>query len=826
MQRKVTHFSAIRNYFTDFYTFLHSSSSSKLASRASWTGITTPSMHRTQHSYRLRQQEVFRIFAGKSPPILRLLITDILPTQLKIAFALAAATAWLPCAHAATSSSEVADTLMQLPDVSVTAIKSESFRNPTLATTSLNHSEIERLNIVNIKQVSEIAPNFYMPQYGSRMTSSVYVRGLGTRIDQPVIGLNIDNVPIINKDNFDFDLSDIQRIEVLRGPQNILYGRNTMGGLINIHTLSPFGFEGVRLMAEYGSQNSFKASAGIYKRLSSPLGMALNVYTTGTDGFFRNAINNSRVGRERLWSVRWKTAWRPASGWIAENAAAISHSTQNGYPYQSVSSGQIAYNDTCFYKRLTVTDGITAHGRIGNVDVSAIGSFQYINDNMTLDQDFLPLDYFTLTQKRHEWAFTIDLVAKGNAGKHYKWLAGAFGFIKRTDMTAPVTFHDYGLAQLIEKNANDINPDYPIRWDSRSLLLGSDFVMPSKGASIYHNSTLSLNRFNINLGLRLDIENTAIQYHSHSSSTLTVWNNTVTPPEPFSKRNIDIDDHGNLNKTFSQFLPKISVSYRLPSDMGNIYASATKGYKAGGYNTQMFSDVLQQRIMGKLGLIERYSVDEIISYAPEKTWNFELGTHLLMLNGRLSVDAALFWIECSNQQLTMFPEGSITGRVMANAGRSRSRGAEISARWQLPEGFTLQASYGHTDAVFTDFTNGRQNFAGKHVPYAPINTMFAGVAYCHNFRSGIIDRISADLNLRGVGRIYWNEENSLHQPFYTLLDASVRADRGPISAELWAYNLTDKQYSTFYFVSIGNAFLQRGNGFSFGATLRYAFTWH
>ena len=138
------------------------------------------------------------------------------------------------------------DSLISLPQVSVTAIKGGVLANHDEAITVVNHAEIERDNLVNIKQVSEMAPNFYMPQYGSRMTSSVYVRGLGTRIDQPVVGLNIDNVPIINKDNFDFDLADISRIEILRGPQNILYGRNTMGGLVNIHTLSPFNFEGVR----------------------------------------------------------------------------------------------------------------------------------------------------------------------------------------------------------------------------------------------------------------------------------------------------------------------------------------------------------------------------------------------------------------------------------------------------------------------------------------------------------------------------------------------------------------------------------------------------
>ena len=176
--------------------------------------------------------------------------------RLKTTLAIAASTAISICDATASTTGEVADTLMRLPPVSVTAIKGETSRKPALAATTLGRAEIERLNIVNIKQVSEIAPNFYMPQYGSRMTSSVYVRGLGTRIDQPVVGLNIDNVPIINKDNFDFDLSDINRIEILRGPQNILYGRNTMGGLINIHTISPLGFEGVRLIAEYGDRKS------------------------------------------------------------------------------------------------------------------------------------------------------------------------------------------------------------------------------------------------------------------------------------------------------------------------------------------------------------------------------------------------------------------------------------------------------------------------------------------------------------------------------------------------------------------------------------------
>ncbi len=718
--------------------------------------------------------------------------------------------------------SEFADTVMVLPQISVTAIKGGKDIEQAESATRIDRKEIERLNIVNIKQVSEIVPNFYMPQYGSRMTSSVYVRGLGTRIDQPVVGLNIDNVPLINKDNFDFDLADIERIEILRGPQNILYGRNTMGGLINIHTLSPFTFEGVRVLAEYASHNSYKGSIGLYKRLDPRVGMSLNAYATGTDGFFRNAYNNSHVGRERQWSGRWKTIFRPGDTFIIENTASVSHSIQNGYPYKSVNTSQIAYNDTCFYKRLTVTDGLTLNGQIGNISLSGIASFQYINDNMTLDQDFLPLDYFTLTQKRHEWACTADFVAKGRPGKRYSWLAGAFGYLRRTHMDAPVTFFDYGLTHLIEEHANKINPQYPIRWDDRQLYLGSRFTMPSAGGSFYHESTAALGRFTATLGLRWDWERAEIRYNSDSESTYSIYNVTENGEELYSPSNpVNVHESGTLSKTFAQLLPKLTLSYDLPSETGNIFVSFTKGYKAGGYNTQMFSDVLQQRIMSKIGIDQRYDINDIISYDPEKTWNYEIGTHLTLADRKLNIDATLFWIECRDQQLTMFPEGSITGRVMANAGRSRSRGAEISVVYRITGDLTGRMAYGFTDARFTDFNNGRTSFNGRHVPYAPMNTLFAGVTYTREFSSGFIQRISADINCRGIGKIYWDEANTLSQPFYALADASLRAWHGDLSAEIWVNNFTNTQYATFYFVSIGNAFLQKGNGIQLGLTLRY-----
>ncbi len=168
------------------------------------------------------------------------------------------------------------------------------------------------------------------------MTSSIYVRGLGARIDQPVMGLNIDNVPVLNKDNYDTELADAERIEVLRGPQSTLYGRNTMGGVINVYTLSPLSYEGVRLSAEYGSGDSYKFRASSYYKLTPDLGMAVTGYYTHTGGFFENLATGDKCDWERLGGGRWKTQWRNRTGLRIDNTLSFSVLEQGGYPYAYV----------------------------------------------------------------------------------------------------------------------------------------------------------------------------------------------------------------------------------------------------------------------------------------------------------------------------------------------------------------------------------------------------------------------------------------------------------------------------------------------------------
>lgn len=684
--------------------------------------------------------------------------------------------------------------------------------------TVLSGAQTRRLGVHAVKDLGDIVPNLYTPAYGSRMTSSIYMRGLGSRIDQAVVGLTVDGVPFLTKDSYDFDLYDIANVSVLRGAQSVLNGRNAMAGQINIYTLSPRDWQGVRLMAEYGRANSARVSAGVYTRVRPGLFTSVSGAYNRTDGYWRNAYNNSRTGAEQGGSVRWKTVWAPSAALSVTNTAAYSGSRQSGYPYASVSSGLIEYNDTCLYRRNLFSDGLTVAWSGKRVVVTSLTSVCYLDDRMTLDQDFTAADYFTLRQARKEWTVTEDLFAKGSRGR-YSWLGGVFGYWRRARMSAPVTFYEAGISSLIEQKRNEMNPTYPISWDKRSFPLESRFTTPSYGFALYHQSRWTLGDWVLDAALRWDVERVGCDYSNTATASYTTWHVTDTGErEVFSHTPVNIAENGNLRDTYNELLPKLSVARLF--DFGRAYATVSKAYKAGGFNTQMFSDVLQQRVMELMGLAMIYDVGEIVTYRPETSWNYEAGIKTTWLNGRLSADAVAFFINCRDQQLTMFPPGTVTGRIMTNAGRTHSCGIELSGRYEPVNDVTINASYGYTRATFAKYNNGREDFAGKRLPYAPAHTLFISAAARGPEHWLGFARPAAEIHVRGAGDIYWNEANTLRQPFYALAGASVALETPSWTVKVWGENLTSTRYDTFYFMSMGNSFVQRGNPWSAGVTLR------
>lgn len=725
------------------------------------------------------------------------------------------------CAHTAWAQHAASDTL-SLSELTVTAVKQgNDALKLSPSATILSRNAIERAGVMNVKAASAMVPNLFMPDYGSRMTSSIYLRGMGARIDQPAVGLTIDNMPVMSKENYDLDIMDIDRVEVLRGAQSAMYGRNTMGGVINIYTLSPLSYQGTRALLEGASHGSWRAGASHYTRLNAALGLAGSVSMMGSEGEFVNQHNGKRCDWERQGAARLRVEWKPTASTLLSNTFNATHSRQGGYPYERVETNMIAYNDTCFYRRTTLTNGLTLLTQWDEIKLNAFASYQYIDDKMTLDQDFTPLPYFTLTQARREHAATLDVIVRPVAvSSAYKWSVGLSSFYRHLDMSAPVTFFDTGIAELIEKNINQSIPSYPVAWDERSFVLGSQFKSPTWGVALYHSSEYTVGKLDLKASVRLDYEHASLDYRSTCNTGYNIMHDGAV----FAHQDINIDETGKMNKHYLRLLPSLTATYHL-SGNNTLHATLSRGSKAGGYNTQMFSDVLQQRLMHTMGVGAAYDVDKMVSYKPESAWNFELGTHLSTADNRITAALNAFATLCRDLQLTVFPDGNTTGRMMTNAGRSHNMGIEAALTWQPRQATSITASYGFTHARFAEYNDGKADYHGNSIPHAPAHTLHArahnqwSVRGCGDW----LTSITLSANVQGAGRIYWNEANSLSQPFYALLGSEVTIEGRHYSLQLWGRNLTDTQYKTFYFVSMSRAFLQRGRGRSMGATLRLRF---
>ena len=715
---------------------------------------------------------------------------------------------------------------IELVEISA-SLKNENRGSKPISATTMTMAQIEQRGIGSIKELSLIAPNFYQPDYGSSITSSIYVRGFGSRIDQPVLGLTIDDVPVMNKNSYDFDLFDIRRIELLRGPQGTLYGRNTSGGVMNITSLSPFDWQGFRAMAELTSNLSQRGSMAFYSKPTERLGVSLTVAGNNEMGYFSNTYNDTMCDAGYNFGGRLRLQWMANSSFSLDNILTAGYTNEGGYAYhlynpESGTYNPIAYNDPSNYKRLTVSDGLVLHWNSDKIRLQSTTSIQYLGDVMTLDQDFTPKSMFTLSQQQSELAITEDIVIRNaNTTSRWQWLCGLFGFAKWLDMSSPVTFKHDGVEELILGNINSgihtVFPDNNIKFDTDNFVISSDFNIPTYGTALYHQSYFDFGRWRLTAGIRFDVEHTSMEYHSQAELGY-MFDYTMTDYKPLLT-----EFKGREKQLFWEILPKLSIEYT--TSVGNIYGTITRGYKSGGYNTQIFSDILQSKMMNDmlsdLGIeLESaagqtsYDSASATRYKPETSWNFEVGSHLRPVKG-LNIDAAAFWIECFDQQVTVLPKGMSTGRMMSNAARARSYGVELSIDYGY-KGFNIRGDYGYTNARFRKYNDGVEEYAGKRIPYSPEHTAALIASYTWLIDNPTLHHITLSADWRGTGSIYWNEANTLKQPFYSLMGAQLTLRMNRVQLTIWGRNLLNTKYDQFYFKSVGNEFLSKGKPLSAG----------
>ena len=693
----------------------------------------------------------------------------------------------------------------------------------------LDNKLIRQAQVATPKELSNLVPNVYMPDYGSAMTSSIYIRGLGSRINEPVMGMVVDGVPLLDKNLYDHVLQDVKRIELLRGPQGSLYGRNSPAGVMEIRTIQPLDLSvrSIRGQVAYGTANTVRAQASYYEPVNDKFGFGIAGRYARTDGFYTNLFDNSKVDFGQQAGGRIVLDGRPSDEWRVTGNIFADWLQQGAFPYANAATGQIAYNVPGSYARLAVLPSLRAEYRHAGYQLQLAASYQFMRDDMRMDNDYTPADIFTLQQTQRQHNATLDALFRApKPCEWYEWTVGVSSFMKANTMQAPVVFMREGIDELILSNANrgiqTVFPEDSIEITNHQLPITDDFELFNAGAAVYHQSHFQFGNWHLSAGVRIDYEYARMAYLSSADVNyrFTMLMSTY--------KDVHTEIKGTQASRFIQVLPKLAVSYE--GAWGTAYGYAAKGYKAGGYNPQIFSTITQNQVMtdmaADMGLHlniadPRFSDIAITRYKPETDWTFEIGGHFTPAEG-LKIDVDAFHILCLDQQVTIFPNGKTTGRMMANAAHSRIWGAEAALRYRWSKGAwqgLLDASYGFTDARFVAFNDGMGDYSGNVIPYAPQHTAHLLCAIDYRLGHKWLERIGITLKGDGIGRIYWNEQNDVWQPFYGLLGAMLCLEWQYVTLQLWGRNLTGTKYDVFYFRSMGNDFLQRGKPRELGATI-------
>ena len=722
--------------------------------------------------------------------------------------------------------SETPDGLMISVDLEeviiIPARETTSLRQQPVAFSLISAEQIERLNINSLQELSLFVPNFTMHDYGSRTTSSIFVRGIGSRMNEPSVGLYVDNIPFLNKGGFDFTFYDISNIEFLRGPQGTLYGRNTLGGLVRINTLSPFNYQGTRLFVSYGSANEQLYRLSHYRKLNNNLAISLAGYYHANDGFFRNEFTGRKDEMESF-GGRMRLEWRINPRWNMNFSAVYDNLWQLAYPYAPFNTetgeiGAVNHDDEGSYRREMLTAGLSLQRRSENLVFTSATSFQYLDDTMKLDTDFSPIPIFALTQNQNINTLTQEFVFRSRGHSNYQWVAGAFGFYKHSVIDAPITFRDNALSHLVS--------GLPPFIVSQEATFPGNFNIPVYGAALYHQSSYRFfDRLQLTAGIRFEYERTSMDFNTSANMTVNV---TPPPPAPPMTIPVHVGDtiQDRLTQDFFAVLPKIALKYDF-NNQHSIYASVSRGFKTGGFNFQMFSDVLQQSLMNQMPMTPTVEIEtdlqDMISYKPEFTINYEIGMRSEIIRNRLFADIAVFYIDHTNQQIVTFSSANIGNRRMENAGRSRSMGAEVAIRANITQDLNANISYGYTHATFREFHDGENDFSGNFVPLVPRNTFSAGADYTLRTNLSFLDNIVFRVQYNGLGKMYFTERNEISQNFYGILNGNISFQKGNFTLNGWIKNALNSEFKTFYFTSLDNHFVQRGRPRQFGVSAQFSF---
>jgi iron complex outermembrane receptor protein len=641
-----------------------------------------------------------------------------------------------------------------LPPVIVTAEReSADLKTVPASITPVNAETIRDSGILNVTDAGIFAPNTMFTEFTARKVSNARFRGIGASPSNPAITTYFDGVPQLNSNSSNIELIDVGQIEFVRGPMSPLYGRNTVGGVVNVTSAKPnMSKWGGTVMAPIGNNGLFDLRGSISGPLTDKAAISFAGGVQQRDGFTTNSVTGNKIDSRDGSFMKAQGLVVPNANWTARFIYAYERDRDGDYALGDLSAIRIApYRVTRNFEGFTNRDIHNAtfnlRGTGQNFAVeSTTGFVDWTTDDSTdLDYTERPL----ATRENHEesaqFTQTVRIASPENAPKQLgsmmlKWQGGVDYFNQGYDQDAVNTLSAFVLSPQI---------GFPVAM--HSPLANID----SFGIGLFGRGTLSINdRADVTVGLRFD--------HENSDAHLT------TSFEPA----IQAANVVAAEQSFDDVSPQFAFGYRA-SSRHTAYASMARGYKAGGFNPA--------------------AIPGSEAYGEEHAWHFEAGLKSTLAGGKVSTNAALFFINWDDLQLNV-PNQFVPGQFyISNVGSAHSRGIEVDVTARPAQGIDLFGAFGFTGARFADGTSANGvDVSDNQIPYTP--------DYTATFGGQMSRPISSSINAYGrmevvlTGAFQYDEGNTENQDAYGVVNFRAGARMQRFFAELWLRNAFDSHY--------------------------------
>jgi iron complex outermembrane receptor protein len=694
----------------------------------------------------------------------------------------------------------LSESSVQLSDVVVTAQKQEEDKQKIPATIStLSSEQVQQYRLWNTRELTAIIPNMFSNNSGdNRNVTSI--RGITTTSYDPAVATYVDGVNQFTLDTYIPQLMDIERIEVLSGPQGTLYGRNAMAGVINIITRQPTNTPSGFAELNIGNYGQTRYAIGYRTPLiPNKLYFGISGVYEKTSGYYTNLYNNSDFDKRSTFTANYFLKYNVSQRWaLSLNMKTNSNRNDGAFPL----AGSV---DEALSKPFTVNQNAVTKLMDNNFNASLVASYSGDKINFfsqsayqsnyryyknPIDGDFSPADIITIVNNYgKDWNNVKVLTQEfkfsspASLNSPFKWTAGTYMFHQYVPNKQATHFgEDAGFYGIPDTNFSTINTT----------------TAYANGIAVYGQGTYTfLDHLDVTLGFRYDYEHkkqTVGGAYQHDPDPTVI----VTQPDTTGRAD------------FNAISPKVAVAYRVGSH--TYYVSYARGFRAGGM-TQASSDPTQP---------------PLYAYKPEYSNNYEVGMKHHFLNNKVMVNLSAFYIKVTDAQVpTLVLPDAIT--VTRNAGELTSKGIDLQISTTPAKNLQFDYNFGFNDARYTKLNlpgadengdgqpDGSVSYKNNKQIFTPAFTSMAALQY-----GSMVGPVK--LTARGewmlLGDQYFDLPNTIKQDSYSLFNVRAGAAYDRFELMFWGRNLGDQHYIAYAY-NFGATHL--GDPRTYGVTFRANF---